>query len=269
MTGKPNPAALRREAEQRASLFLAIGEFIFEFSQLEFTIRHALGTALDLNDDTRFDAVTSPYDFAALCRVTSAILQQMCTRGHGWHIVAAYEDAGVSGAKGRDERPGFDGLMMAVARREIDMVAAWSVDRLGRSLTDLLGFLTDLHAKGVDLFLHQQGLDTSTPSGRAMFQMFRGVRARDDPRAGHDRPCSGSRGRQATRSPDGRAEPRGQGEGRAEAALTGHWHSADRAGSRSWGRDCDATGRQRERSAPFWGRTVMRLVGSENAAHPS
>ena len=91
---------------------------------------------------------------------------------HGWHVVATYEDAGISGAKGRDKRPGFDRLMMAVARREIDMVAAWSVDRLGRSLTDLLSFLTDLHAKGVDLFLHQQGLDTSTPSGRAMFQML-------------------------------------------------------------------------------------------------
>jgi DNA invertase Pin-like site-specific DNA recombinase len=59
-----------------------------------------------------------------------------------------------------------------VARREVDMVAAWSVDRLGRSLTDLLDFLRELHAKGVDLFLHQQGLDTSTPSGRAMFQMM-------------------------------------------------------------------------------------------------
>jgi DNA invertase Pin-like site-specific DNA recombinase len=53
-----------------------------------------------------------------------------------------------------------------------DMVAAWSVDRLGRSLTDLLDILRELHAKGVDLFLHQQGLDTSTPSGRAMFQMM-------------------------------------------------------------------------------------------------
>jgi DNA invertase Pin-like site-specific DNA recombinase len=52
------------------------------------------------------------------------------------------------------------------------MVAAWSVDRLGRSLTDLLDFLRELHAKGVDLFLHQQGLDTSTPSGRAMFQIM-------------------------------------------------------------------------------------------------
>ena len=45
---------------------------------------------------------------------------------HGWHVVDTYEDTGVSGAKGRDKRPGFDRLMMAVARREIDMVAAWS-----------------------------------------------------------------------------------------------------------------------------------------------
>jgi DNA invertase Pin-like site-specific DNA recombinase len=91
---------------------------------------------------------------------------------HGWHLVATYEDAGISGSKGRDERPGFDQLMKAVARREIDMVAAWSVDRLGRSLTHLLSFLTELHAKGVDLFLHQQGLDITAPSGRAMFQML-------------------------------------------------------------------------------------------------
>ena len=76
---------------------------------------------------------------------------------HGWHVVATYEDAGVSGAKGRDERPGFDQLMTAVARREIDMVAAWSVDRLGRSLTDLLTFLTDLHAKGVDFSCISRG----------------------------------------------------------------------------------------------------------------
>jgi DNA invertase Pin-like site-specific DNA recombinase len=91
---------------------------------------------------------------------------------HGWYVVSIFEDAGVSGAKGRDRRPGLDELLKAVARREVDMVAAWSVDRLGRSLTDLLKFLRDLHAKGVDLYLHQQGLDTSTPSGRAMFQMM-------------------------------------------------------------------------------------------------
>ena len=63
-------------------------------------------------------------------------------------------------------------LLRAVARREVDMVAAWSVDRLGRSLLDLLGFLAELHSKKVGLYLHQQGLDTSTPAGRAMFQML-------------------------------------------------------------------------------------------------
>jgi len=91
---------------------------------------------------------------------------------HGWAVASVFEDAGISGAKGRDERPALDALLKAVARREVDMVAAWSVDRLGRSLTDLLDLLRELHAKGVDLFLHQQGLDTSTPGGRAMFQMM-------------------------------------------------------------------------------------------------
>ena len=91
---------------------------------------------------------------------------------HGWDIHAVYQDAGISGAKGREKRPGLDKLLKAVARREIDMVAAWSVDRLGRSLQDLVSLLTELHAKGVDLYLHQQGLDTSTPSGRAMFGMM-------------------------------------------------------------------------------------------------
>jgi DNA invertase Pin-like site-specific DNA recombinase len=90
----------------------------------------------------------------------------------GWHVVQVFEDAGISGAKGRDKRPGLDAMMKAVNAREFDMVAAWSVDRLGRSLTDLLAILQGLHDKGVDLFLHQQGLDTSTTAGKAMFQML-------------------------------------------------------------------------------------------------
>ena len=60
----------------------------------------------------------------------------------------------------------------AAARREFDVVMAWSVDRLGRSLQDLVALLGELHALGVDLFLHQQGLDTTTPGGKAMFQMM-------------------------------------------------------------------------------------------------
>jgi DNA invertase Pin-like site-specific DNA recombinase len=91
---------------------------------------------------------------------------------HGWIIIAEFVDSGVSGAKGRKDRPRFDALLNAVARREVDMVAAWSVDRLGRSLQDLVVFLGDLQSKKVDLYLHQQALDTSTPSGKAMFGML-------------------------------------------------------------------------------------------------
>ena len=90
----------------------------------------------------------------------------------GCEVVKVYKDHGISGAKGRDKRPAFDKLCRDAARREFDMVMAWSVDRLGRSLVDLLGTLQELHAKEVDLYLHQQGLDTSTPTGRAMFGML-------------------------------------------------------------------------------------------------
>jgi DNA invertase Pin-like site-specific DNA recombinase len=90
----------------------------------------------------------------------------------GHEIVRVFDDNGVSGAKGREHRKEFDKLLKGAVRREFDMVAAWSVDRLGRSLQDLIGFLQELHGAGVDLYLHQQALDTSTPSGKAMFQMM-------------------------------------------------------------------------------------------------
>ncbi|MHB1205343.1 MAG: recombinase family protein [Rhodospirillaceae bacterium] len=91
---------------------------------------------------------------------------------NGWEVVKRFEDAGISGAKGRDQRPGLNALLQGMTRRDFDMVAAWSVDRLGRSLQDLVGFLNELHAKSIDLYLHQQGLDTTTPAGKAMFQML-------------------------------------------------------------------------------------------------
>src|SRR5712671_5585444 len=90
----------------------------------------------------------------------------------GCEIVKVYKDHGISGAKGRDKRPAFDALCRDAAQRKFDVVMAWSVDRLGRSLQDLVGFLSELHALKVDLFLHQQGLDTTTPAGKAMFQMM-------------------------------------------------------------------------------------------------
>jgi DNA invertase Pin-like site-specific DNA recombinase len=90
----------------------------------------------------------------------------------GCEVVKVYKDHGISGAKGRNGRPAFDALCRDAARRQFDVIMAWSVDRLGRSLQDLVGFLSEIHALGIDLFLHQQGLNTTTPAGKAMFQMM-------------------------------------------------------------------------------------------------
>jgi DNA invertase Pin-like site-specific DNA recombinase len=87
-------------------------------------------------------------------------------------IVEVYRDHGISGAKGRDKRPEFDRLHRDATRRKFDVVCAWSVDRLGRSLQDLVQFLNHLQETKCELFLHQQGLDTTTSSGRAMFGML-------------------------------------------------------------------------------------------------
>lgn len=90
----------------------------------------------------------------------------------GWEIVGHFSDEGISGAKGRSARPAFDQVWDMVTCSGVDMVAAWSVDRLGRSMKDLINFLDSLNRHGVNLYLHQQKLDTTTPMGRAMFGMY-------------------------------------------------------------------------------------------------
>ena len=92
-------------------------------------------------------------------------------RRMGWKLDGVYIDKGISGAKGREQRPAFNELLKAASRREYDVIMAWSVDRLGRSVQHLVGFLGEIHAKGIDLYLHQQGIDTTTPAGKALFQM--------------------------------------------------------------------------------------------------
>jgi DNA invertase Pin-like site-specific DNA recombinase len=89
----------------------------------------------------------------------------------GWVVVATYRDAGISGAKGRDKRPGLDAMLKDANRRKFDIVMAWAIDRLGRSLIDLLRTIQDLEAVGVDLYLDQQHLDTTTPTGKLLFQV--------------------------------------------------------------------------------------------------
>jgi DNA invertase Pin-like site-specific DNA recombinase len=89
----------------------------------------------------------------------------------GWKVVEEFSDNGISGAVGREKRPAFDALCKGAVCTEFDLIMSWSVDRLGRSLQNLVSFLGDIQACGVDLYLHQQGIDSTTPTGKAMFQM--------------------------------------------------------------------------------------------------
>src|ERR1700719_4225565 len=113
--------------------------------------------------------------------------------GLGGALWPVFRDEGISGTRGRDKRPGLDALLKCVARRDFDIVAAWSVCRLGRSLPDLIGLLGELRSRDIDLYLHQQALDTSTPSGRMLFGMlgafseFERAMIRDRVMAGLDR----------------------------------------------------------------------------------
>ena len=90
----------------------------------------------------------------------------------GWEVVRVYRDNGISGVKSGKDRPAFDAMRKDAAKRKFDVVAVWSVDRLGRSLQTLVEFLSDIHGYGVDLYLHTQGIDTTTPAGKALFQMM-------------------------------------------------------------------------------------------------
>ena len=90
----------------------------------------------------------------------------------GWEVAHEFVDRGISGAKGRTGRPQLDAMLKGVARKDFDIVASWSVDRLGRSLIDLVNMLQELHSTGVDLYLHQQGINTTTPAGKALFGMM-------------------------------------------------------------------------------------------------
>jgi len=99
-----------------------------------------------------------------------AALRQIAER-RGWEVVEQYSDAGISGAKGRDGRPGLDQMLKDAQRRKFDVIMAWAIDRVGRSLIDLLGTIQTLEASGVDLYLDQQSIDTTTPAGKLMFQV--------------------------------------------------------------------------------------------------
>lgn len=89
----------------------------------------------------------------------------------GWKIVSVFKDEGISGSFGRGVRSQYDAMLKSGVRAQHDVVMAWDVSRLSRSLAELVTTLDELHALGIDLYLHQQAIDTTTPAGKAMFQM--------------------------------------------------------------------------------------------------
>lgn len=89
----------------------------------------------------------------------------------GWVIVETYIDHGISGAKGRDKRPAFDRMLKDAGKRKFDVAMAWAIDRMGRSLRDLIDTIELFEATGVDLYLDQQNIDTTSPSGKLLFQI--------------------------------------------------------------------------------------------------
>jgi len=90
----------------------------------------------------------------------------------GYEIVLEFIDNGISGAKSRKDRPALDEMMKLATQRKFEMVMCWSIDRLGRSLQHLVEILNELQAMKIDLFFMQQGMDTTTPSGRMIFSVF-------------------------------------------------------------------------------------------------
>lgn len=89
----------------------------------------------------------------------------------GWKIVSVFKDEGISGAFGRGVRSQYDAMLKKGVQAQHDVVMAWDISRLSRSLSDLVQTLEELQACGIDLYLHQQAIDTTTPTGKAMFQM--------------------------------------------------------------------------------------------------
>ena len=99
------------------------------------------------------------------------ILREVAEK-RGLEVVREISDEGISGAKGRNERPGFDELIKGSVKNEWDIILVWDVSRLGRSLQHLVSFLEDIQSANCDMYIHQSGIDTSTASGKMMFGML-------------------------------------------------------------------------------------------------
>jgi hypothetical protein len=140
-TGEADRRALRLDFDRRVMLrfhgsAITSDGGLLAYRELDDVLRQSVFGRLagyeDVNDvsGTRGTAT----------RAHECMLRQAPAGGPGWQVIEAYADE-ISGTKGRERRPAFDRMLKAAVRRKFDMIAAWSVDRLGRSLQDLVALL--------------------------------------------------------------------------------------------------------------------------------
>jgi DNA invertase Pin-like site-specific DNA recombinase len=164
-------------------------------------------------------------------------LRQVAER-RGWEVVEVYDDAGISGSKGRADRPGLDQMLNDATRRHFNIVLVWAIDRLGRSLIDLLGTIQHLEAVAVDLYIDQQSIDTSTPMGKLIFSVC-GAFAQFERSMIQQHSCwlaEGTSSREDARPPQGRRSHPGGDPG---VPQEGRRHQEDRGGARLRNRNCN------------------------------
>ncbi len=99
-------------------------------------------------------------------------LRQFAARS-GWNIYEEYIDQNYSG--GNTKRPAFTAMMDAARKRKFDLLLVWKLDRLSRSLKDLIVTLDELGSCGIDFVSYDNNLDTSTPTGKLVFQIVGAV----------------------------------------------------------------------------------------------
>ena len=99
------------------------------------------------------------------------VLKEIAERS-GYNIIQIYEDKGISGSKGREDRPSLNQMMKDATHRKFDMVMCWSIDRLGRSISHLIEIMNELNGLKIDMFFSQQSIDTTQSSGRMLFSIM-------------------------------------------------------------------------------------------------
>ena len=96
-------------------------------------------------------------------------LRDHCSK-MGWEVVKEYADEGLSGTLSREKRPALNSLIKDAYRKRFDLVVCWDISRIGRSMKELILFLSDMKDRGIGICSVRQGFDTSTSMGEIMFQ---------------------------------------------------------------------------------------------------